>query len=164
MQLHARTPGVSPIPQNCSRSRSFGLQSRLQPKIERQISLYIRHQLSWTVRPLCKYSTLPKLYLRCQVPLLTTPASSTAPAALLLPTYRPISTIKPAFAASWSLVRHCPTTASTSSSGAVLGTRRIILKMEGMASGTIPVFRVKSYRVSTSLRTGKTSLVPKSVI
>lgn len=110
--------------------------------------------------PSCKHPTLLKLYSRCRAPLPTIPASSTAPAALLLPTYRPISTIKPASAASLSLARHCLTTASTLSSGAVLGTHRITLKMAGMASGTIPVFRVKSYRASTSLRTGKTSLAP----
>lgn len=127
-------------------------------------TLDIRHQLSWTAGPLCRYSALLKLYSRCRAPLPTIPASFTAPAALLLPTYRPISTMKPASAASLGLARHCLIMANTSSSGAVLGTRRITFKMGDMASGIIPVFRVKSYQVSISFRIGKTPLAPNPLI
>ena len=113
---------------------------------------------------LCNYSTLLKLYSRCRAPLPTIPASLTAPAALLPPTYRPLSTTKLASAASLSLARHCLTTASILNYGAALGTRQITLKMAGMASGTIPVFRVKSLRVSTSLKIGETSVAGNPLI
>lgn len=39
-----------------------------------------------------------------------------------------------------------------------------MLKMEDMASGTTLVYQAKSYRVSTSLRTGKISQAPKALI
>ena len=137
------------------------IQPRPEPKNELQS---IRHQRFWIVGPLCKYSTLLKLYSRCRAPLPTIHASSTAPAALLPPIYRPLSTMKPASAASLSLARHCLTMVSTSSSGAVLGMHRITSRMGEMVSGTIQVFRVKRYRVSASLRTGKTSLGPEPLV
>ena len=125
-------------------------------------ALDIRQQLSWTVGLSSNHSTLLKLFSLCRALPPTIPASSMAPAAPLLRTYRPISTIKPASAASSSPARHCLTMENISSSGAVLGMHQIILRTGDMANGTIPVFPVKSYRASTCLRIGKHPLVPFS--
>lgn len=62
--LACETPGNSLIPQHCSRSRSSTLQSRPEPKNERQFSPDIIHQLSWTVGPLCKILNAPQTVLR----------------------------------------------------------------------------------------------------
>ena len=70
-------------------------------------ALDTKQQLSCPVGLSCRHSTPLKLLSSCRPPPPIIPALSTVLAALLLQTYRPISTIKPASAASLSPDRHC---------------------------------------------------------